>query len=131
MHGKKRHSGKCSICSFSCGINYRRRSIKRFGTDTKVIWEIIYECFNRTVKIHERGWISVNRYAKWIRDCTRRNSGAIAIQAEEIENSELVDKSKKLIICCSRGQNSIEVAENLVEKGYDAESLEGGYIAWL
>ena len=58
-------------------------------------------------------------------------SGAIAIQADEIENSELVDKSKKLIICCSRGQNSIEVAENLVEKGYDAESLEGGYIAWL
>ena len=57
--------------------------------------------------------------------------GAIVIQAEEIENSELVDKSKKLIICCSRGQNSIEVAENLVEKGYDAESLEGGYIAWL
>ncbi|WP_347996311.1 ATP-binding protein [uncultured Eubacterium sp.] len=57
--------------------------------------------------------------------------GAIAIQAEEIENSELVDKPKKLIICCSRGQNSIEVAENLVEKGYDAESLEGGYIAWL
>ena len=57
--------------------------------------------------------------------------GAIAIQADEIENSELVDKSKKLIICCSRGKNSIEVAENLVEKGYDAESLEGGYIAWL
>lgn len=57
--------------------------------------------------------------------------GAIAIQADEIENSELVDKSKKLIICCSRGQNSIEVAENLVEKGYDAESLEGGYVAWL
>lgn len=57
--------------------------------------------------------------------------GAIAIQADEIENSELVNKSKKLIICCSRGQNSVEVAENLVEKGYDAESLEGGYVAWL
>ena len=57
--------------------------------------------------------------------------GAIVIQADEIENSELVDKSKKLLICCSRGHNSIEVAENLVEKGYDAESLEGGYIAWL
>ncbi len=57
--------------------------------------------------------------------------GAIVIQADEIENSELVDKSKKLIICCSRGQNSIEVAQNLVEKGYDAESLEGGYVAWL
>ncbi|WP_347992716.1 ATP-binding protein [uncultured Eubacterium sp.] len=57
--------------------------------------------------------------------------GAITIQAEEIENSELIDKTKRLIICCSRGQNSIEVAQNLVEKGYDAESLEGGYIAWL
>lgn len=57
--------------------------------------------------------------------------GAIAIQAEEIENSELIDKTKRLIICCSRGQNSIEVAQNLVENGYDAESLEGGYVAWL
>lgn len=57
--------------------------------------------------------------------------GAITIQAEEIENSELIDKTKRLIICCSRGQNSIEVAQNLVEKGYYAESLEGGYVAWL
>ena len=57
--------------------------------------------------------------------------GAITIQAEEIENSELIDKTKRLIICCSRGQNSIEVAQNLVEKGYDAESLEGAYVAWL
>ncbi|WP_370751792.1 ATP-binding protein [Eubacterium sp.] len=57
--------------------------------------------------------------------------GAITIQAEEIENSELIDKTKRLIICCSRGQNSIEVAQNLVEKGYNAESLEGGYVAWL
>ena len=57
--------------------------------------------------------------------------GAITIQAEEIENIELIDKTKRLIICCSRGQNSIEVAQNLVEKGYDAESLEGGYVAWL
>ena len=57
--------------------------------------------------------------------------GAITIQAEEIENSELIDKTKRLIICCSRGQNSIEGAQNLVEKGYDAESLEGGYVAWL
>lgn len=57
--------------------------------------------------------------------------GAITIQAEEIENSELIDKTKRLIICCSRGQNSIEVAQNLVEKGYDAESLKGGYVAWL
>ena len=57
--------------------------------------------------------------------------GATAIPADEIEESNLTDRNKKLIICCSRGRNSIDLAENLVEKGFDAESLEGGYIAWL
>ena len=58
-------------------------------------------------------------------------AGAIILKPEEIESSKNIDFSKKLIICCSRGQVSIEVAENLKEKGFDAESLEGGYIAWL
>ena len=58
-------------------------------------------------------------------------AGAAAIKPEEIENSEKTDVSKKLIICCSRGIVSNEVAENLREKGLDAESLDGGYIAWL
>ena len=40
-------------------------------------------------------------------------------------------RRKKLIICCARGKNSLEIAENLCEKGYDAVNLEGGYIAWL
>ncbi len=57
--------------------------------------------------------------------------GAVAIKPEEIENSEKTDVSKKLIICCSRGIVSNEVAEKLREKGLDAESLDGGYIAWL
>ena len=57
--------------------------------------------------------------------------GAIAVLQEEIENCEQIDASKKLVICCSRGQNSVEVAEYLIEKGFDAVSLEGGYIAWL
>lgn len=35
------------------------------------------------------------------------------------------------MICCSRGRFSVEVAEGLEEKGMDAVSLEGGYIAWL
>ena len=38
---------------------------------------------------------------------------------------------KKLVICCSRGKFSVDVAETLREKGLDAVSLEGGYIAWL
>ena len=57
--------------------------------------------------------------------------GAVAIRPEEIENSEKTDASKKLIICCSRGIVSNEVAERLREKGLDAQSLDGGYNAWL
>ena len=58
-------------------------------------------------------------------------AGAVVIKPEEIENSEKTDVSKKLIICCSRGIASNEVAENLREKGFDAESLDGGYMAWI
>ena len=57
--------------------------------------------------------------------------GATAIPGEEIASSEQTDKTKKLIICCSRGRNSIDLAAELCEKGLNAESLEGGYIAWL
>ncbi len=57
--------------------------------------------------------------------------GATAIPGEKIADSELTDKGKKLIICCSRGRNSVDLAAELCEKGYDAESLGGGYVAWL
>jgi len=58
-------------------------------------------------------------------------TGAVAIKPEEIENSSQIDVSKKLIICCSRGNFSNEVADVLRKKGLDAESLDGGYTAWL
>ena len=57
--------------------------------------------------------------------------GAVALSAEAIEGSEQIDPSKKLVICCSRGKFSVEVAEHLKELGFDAVSLDGGYIAWL
>ena len=57
--------------------------------------------------------------------------GAICVSPDAIEENSLIDFSKKLVICCSRGKFSIEVAEELEEKGYDAVSLAGGYIAWL
>ena len=57
--------------------------------------------------------------------------GAVAAQPEEIGTNENIDRSKKLVICCSRGKYSVEVAEHLKEQGYDAVSLEGGYAAWL
>lgn len=57
--------------------------------------------------------------------------GAVYVPSDEIETSEKVDLSKKLIICCRIGKISIDVAERLSEKGVDAVSLEGGYTAWL
>ena len=57
--------------------------------------------------------------------------GAICVSPDAIEENSLIDFSKKLVICCSRGKFSVEVAEELEENGYDAVSLAGGYIAWL
>ena len=57
--------------------------------------------------------------------------GALNIQAEEIESDERVLHDKKLVIVCSRGKTSVDVAEYLTEKGFDAASLNGGYISWL
>ena len=56
--------------------------------------------------------------------------GALVMKTEEIETSDAIDRSKKTIIC-SRGRFSVAAAEELQEKGWDAVSLEGGYIAWL
>ena len=70
-----------------------------------------------------------------IRDAIEISHGAvpdaIAVPAEEIETSSEVDKDKLLVIFCARGVVSIDVAVHLKEKGYQAESLEGGYAAWL
>ena len=62
---------------------------------------------------------------------------AVHMSAEEIrkaieEQTEGVfSGEKKLVICCARGRVSVDVAEALCEAGYDAVSLQGGYIAWL
>lgn len=57
--------------------------------------------------------------------------GAIHSLPDEIEKNPSIDFDRRLIICCSRGKFSKEVAENLQEKGYDAVSLSGGYVSWL
>ncbi len=70
-----------------------------------------------------------------IRDAIEISHGAVPdavmVSAEDIETSSEVDKDKLLVIFCARGVVSIDVAEHLKEKGYQAESLEGGYAAWL
>ena len=58
-------------------------------------------------------------------------TGAVCIPAEGLEESTLLCKDKKVILCCSRGKFSLDAAERLREIGYDAYSLTGGYIAWL
>ena len=57
--------------------------------------------------------------------------GALHLDKDEISVSPEVDKTKKLVICCSRGETSVGVAEKLCEKGFDAVSLQGGYTSWL
>ncbi len=57
--------------------------------------------------------------------------GAIAMAPENIETSDEIDRQKQLVICCSRGKNSIDVASYLREKGFNAVSLKGGYVSWL
>lgn len=57
--------------------------------------------------------------------------GAIAMAPENIEHSDEIDRQKQLVICCSRGKNSIDVASYLREKGFNAVSLKGGYVSWL
>ena len=57
--------------------------------------------------------------------------GAIAVAEDAIDGHPEIGFTKKLVICCSRGEHSVEVAETLEEKGVDAVSLNGGYIAWL
>lgn len=42
--------------------------------------------------------------------------GALHLDKDEISASPEVDKTKELVICCSRGETSIGVAENFVKK---------------
>lgn len=58
--------------------------------------------------------------------------GAIVIpESEVLSNISSFDKDKKLIIYCTRGNNSIAVAELLVKEGFEAYSLKGGYNAYI
>ena len=56
---------------------------------------------------------------------------AVSIPREQIKDNPSLPRDKKLIICCSRGIISKEVAEELAEEGLEAASLTGGYPAWL
>ena len=56
---------------------------------------------------------------------------SVASSADALMENPPEDKEKKIIICCSRGQISRDIAEELQEQGYEAYSLKGGYVGWL
>ena len=57
--------------------------------------------------------------------------GAVIVASENVLDNKNIDYSKKLIICCARGEKSEETARLLQSEGYDAQSLEGGFGAWF
>ena len=58
-------------------------------------------------------------------------SNSVASSADALMENPPEDKEKKIIICCSRGQISRDIAEELQDQGYEAYSLKGGYVGWL
>lgn len=70
-----------------------------------------------------------------IRDERARSYGVIpssvALSAEELRESQEIDKNKTVVIYCQKGEMSVPAAEALLEAGVDARSLNGGYLAWL
>ena len=81
-------------------------------------------------KLNENEYILLD-----MRDEEERSGGCIphsvAMSAEEILQTPPADKSKKIIIYCHSGVKSIDVAVALNSQGYEAYSLEWGYVAWL
>ena len=57
--------------------------------------------------------------------------GSVALNAEELPESQEIDKNKTVVIYCQKGEMSVPAAEALQEAGVDAKSLTGGYLAWL
>ena len=57
--------------------------------------------------------------------------GSVALSAEELSESQEIDKNKTVVIYCQKGEMSVPAAEALQEVGVDARSLNGGYLAWL
>ena len=57
--------------------------------------------------------------------------GSIPVSADEIGENPPPDKSKKYVIYCHSGIKSVEVAAALCAKGYEAYSLDWGYVGWL
>ncbi len=70
-----------------------------------------------------------------IRSDSERAYGAIpdshGTTAEQLLGEPPADRSRPLVVLCARGVVSLDIAEALEARGYEAYSLRGGYLAWL
>lgn len=58
--------------------------------------------------------------------------GAVHIPVEELEGRiKEISSGKKIVLYCTRGEYSKEIADLLCKKGIGAFSLKGGYTGWL
>ena len=81
---------------------------------------------------HERGEIQLID----VREPYEHEAGHIAgdrhISPNELASqAATIEKDKPVIVYCRSGSRAEPVAEALAASGYDAYSLEGGFVAWL
>mgnify|MGYP002975044339 CR=1 FL=1 len=75
-----------------------------------------YQYFNKRIKRTRSVELSDRGYPREISHGAI--PGALAMKTEEIETSDAIDRTKKTIICCSRGRFSVAAAE---EAGQEKE----------
>lgn len=57
--------------------------------------------------------------------------GSINITEEMLLADAEKCREKTVVLCCKKGESSLALATRLREAGWDAYSLQGGYLAWL
>ena len=57
--------------------------------------------------------------------------GSVWADAQELVSNPPEDRSKKIILYCARGIISVDLAQALCDQGYEAYSLQEGYLGWL
>lgn len=56
---------------------------------------------------------------------------AVSVPIEKLKSWEPEDAGKKFVVCCQKGELSLEAVSMLRERGLEAVSLQGGYLGWI
>lgn len=57
--------------------------------------------------------------------------GAVSISGTQLQKLYELPKDKKIYLFCQKGELSQEILEVMLEAGYDAYHLQGGYVSYL